>query len=70
MNKYKSSYKDMPNEDVPARQSRILGVILIALALLTVAVQTDTGEIDITAAIDDPIKPCRFCYIKFCKVQV
>lgn len=51
MNKYKATYKDMSNEDVPARQSRILGVILIALALLTVAVQTDTGEIDITAAI-------------------
>lgn len=51
MNKYKATYKDMPNEDVPARQSRILGVILIALALLTVAVQSDTGEIDITAAI-------------------
>lgn len=41
----------MPNEDVPVRQSRILGVILIALALISVAVQSDTGEIDITAAI-------------------
>lgn len=51
MNKYKATYKDMPNEDVPVRQSRILGLILIALALISVAVQTNTGEIDITAAI-------------------
>lgn len=52
INKSKSTYHNDPlKEEIPARHSRLLGVSLIVLALLSVVIQIDTESIDITAAI-------------------